>query len=39
MNLSKTFQTQKHIDNQFFITCLPDIQGEQSTTYSQNLEI
>ena len=34
INLSKTFQSQKSNDNQYFIICLPDIQGEQSTTYS-----
>ena len=37
--MSKTFQMVISIDNQCFIICSPDIQGEQSTTYPQILEI
>jgi hypothetical protein len=39
ITLYKPFQTTHTIENQLFIVCSPDIQGEQSTTYQQNLEI
>jgi len=39
IKMINTFQTTKHIDNQCFMFCSPDIQGEQLTTYPQNLEI
>jgi hypothetical protein len=39
ITLYNPFQTTQTDENQLIVVCSPDIQGEQSTTYQQNLEI